>query len=161
MIPSNNRFAIRPWPRVLCWTLGALMILVGPAQAADDLGREMAEVAKEIKKSLDDRQQEAIAVGEFTGPARMASSGGPGIKHTLIEELKRISIRVERKADLEIKGDYFDAEDKETKLLSPGGAGATHRPGGERGQPDPAPDLQRRDHRLDPGHDGSAPARRR
>jgi hypothetical protein len=94
------------------------MIAVGPARAADELGREMAEVAKQVKKSLADRQNQSIAVGEFTGPARMTSSGGPGIKHALVEELKRNSIRVERKADLELKGDYFDAQDKETNLLT-------------------------------------------
>ena len=45
----------------------------------------MAVVAGAIKELLDGRNLDAIAVGEFTGPARAVASGGAGIKHTLID----------------------------------------------------------------------------
>jgi hypothetical protein len=86
--------------------------------SAPSLNQELAAVASGIKQLLDGRHQDAIAVGAFTGPERATASGGAGIKHALAEELKRVGVRVEKRADLEIKGDYFDAEDKQTKLLA-------------------------------------------
>ena len=38
-----------------------------PAHAASDLNQELAEMAKKIKLLLDQKGQDAIAVGDFTG----------------------------------------------------------------------------------------------
>lgn len=88
------------------------------ARAAEDLDKEMAVVAKGIKQLLDGRGQDAIAVGEFTGPARANSSGGAGIKLALIEQLEKTGVRVSRRAELEVKGDYLDVVDKQTALIA-------------------------------------------
>lgn len=98
--------------------MALLMILAVPAQAAEDLDLEMSVVAKEIKQLLDGHNLDSIAVGEFTGPARAAASGGAGIKHALIEQLKELGLRVDRKTEMEVKGDYFDVEDAKTKLVA-------------------------------------------
>lgn len=99
---------------VTAWLAG----LVAPAIAAEDLDREMAVVANGIKQLLDGRGEDAIAVGEFTGPAHTNSSGGAGIKLALSEQLKKAGVRVSRRAPLEVKGDYLDVLDKETMLLA-------------------------------------------
>jgi hypothetical protein len=90
----------------------------GPARAAEDLDKEMAVVAGGIKQLLDGRGQDAIAVGEFTGPAHANSSGGAGIKLALIEQFQKLGVRVSRRADLEVKGDYLDVVDKQTALVA-------------------------------------------
>lgn len=109
----------RVWGKIVgCLGLILAAVLVaGPARAGDDLNRELAEVARGIKQLLDGRGQDSVAVGEFTGPARAAASGGAGVKQALIEELKRAGVRVERKAELEVKGDYLDAEDRASGLV--------------------------------------------
>ena len=98
--------------------LAVLLAIGGPARAEGDLNRELAEVARDIKELLDGRNQDTIAVGDFSGPARAAASGGAGIKNALIEQLKRQGVRIHFRAALEVKGDYFDADDKATGLLS-------------------------------------------
>jgi hypothetical protein len=107
--------------RPTCWRLGLAVALAaagaGPDPSAPALNQELAVVAEAIKQLLDGRGQDAIAVGAFTGPERATANGGNGIKHALTEELKRVGVRVEKRADLEIKGDYFDAEDQQAKLV--------------------------------------------
>lgn len=88
------------------------------ARAADDLDRELAVVAKGIKKLLDGRNEDGIAIGEFTGSARANASGGAGIKLALTKQLEKLGVRVSRKAELEVKGDFLDVEDKQTKLTA-------------------------------------------
>jgi hypothetical protein len=99
-------------------TVLILALFSVPAQAGEALNRELAEVARGLKQLLTGRGQDAIAVGAFTGPARALASGGAGIKQALIEELKKQDVRVDPKATLEVKGDYLDAEDRATGLLS-------------------------------------------
>jgi hypothetical protein len=88
------------------------------AQQPDDLHREMAELARQVKGLLDQKGNDAIAVGDFRGPARLASSGGPAIAKTLIEALKALGVSVKRLAALEINGEYRDVEDGKTHLLA-------------------------------------------
>ena len=56
-----------------------------PPRITPVLNQELAVVAGAIKELLDGRNLDAIAVGEFTGPARAVASGGAGIIHTLID----------------------------------------------------------------------------
>ncbi len=97
-----------------------LIVLAVPARAADDLDLELSIVAKGIKQLLDGRNLDSIAVGEFTGPARAVASGGTGIKHALMKQFHMLGIRVDRKAGLEVKGDFLDVEDTATKLVAVG-----------------------------------------
>lgn len=97
----------------------ALLLLHGPsARATSNLRPELAEAAKSIKKLLDGRGESDIAVGAFTGSSRIDSSAGPGIALVLGEELQKAGVGVRRRANLEVKGDYLDVEDKKTKLLA-------------------------------------------
>ncbi len=104
--------------RAIGLALLLVAILSGSARAAEDLDKEMGVVAGGIKQLLDGRMQDAIAVGEFTGPARTNSSGGPGIKLALIKQLEKSGVRVSRRAELEVKGDYLDVVDKETTKIA-------------------------------------------
>src|SRR6185369_10200312 len=48
------------------------------------------------------------AVGEFTGPPQLDSQFGPGIQKLLIEELQKIQVSVNKKAELSVSGNYAD-----------------------------------------------------
>ena len=113
---SPNR---RPaWLCVACMAIITSLAGPSPARAGDDLRVEMAEVAKQIKLLLDQRGQDAIAVGDFRGPAKLAASAGPAISKALADELKAIGVAVKRRAELEVNGEYHDVEDKASKLLA-------------------------------------------
>src|SRR4051812_41315503 len=88
------------------------------AQQPDDLHRELAEVAKQVKGLLDQKGNDSIAVGDFRGPARLASSAGPAIAKALTDTLQRLGVTVKRRAALEVNGEYRDVEDQKTRLLS-------------------------------------------
>src|SRR5437899_8324460 len=85
------------------WCLALLILAApGPARADRDLNLEMAEVAKQIKLLLDQKGMDAIAVGDFRGPARLAASAGPAIAKALTDALKTLDITVKRRADFEV-----------------------------------------------------------
>src|SRR5262245_12407457 len=87
-------------------------------QAPDDLHRELTEVARQVKLLLDQKGIDAIAVGDFHGPARLASSAGPAIAKALIDALQALGVHVKRRAALEVNGEYRDVEDQKSRLLS-------------------------------------------
>jgi len=89
-----------------------------PARGDDDLAREMSEVARQVKFLLDQKGQDAIAVGDFHGPARLASSSGPAIGKAIAEALQGMGVAVRRKAELEINGEYRDVEDRSSRRLA-------------------------------------------
>lgn len=89
-----------------------------PAVAANDLNQVLAEMAKKIKLLLDQKGIDAIAVGEFTAPAKLTASAGPAIAKCLADELKRLGVTVKPKAEFEVNGRYQDVDDKETQLLA-------------------------------------------
>ena len=74
-------------------------------------------MAQSVKKLLDDRGVEEIAVGDFTGPAQLDSNFGPGLQEQLAFELAALKIRVERKAKLSTKGEYLTVADKNARGL--------------------------------------------
>jgi hypothetical protein len=96
------------------------MALSGPsaARAAGELNLEMAEVARQIKLLLDQKGRDAVAVGEFTAPAKLAASAGPAVGKALADELRKLGVVVKRTADLEVNGSYRDVEDSRTRLLA-------------------------------------------
>lgn len=78
-----------------------------PAQASTEIQKELVDVAKSIAGVLEQKNENRIAVGQFTGPSRMPSSSGPAIAKALSEELAKLGIMVSKRASLEIKGDYL------------------------------------------------------
>lgn len=85
----------------------------GPARASDALRNEIrTALAEPIKKLLEEEKQEAIAVGEFTGPAQFDTNAGPGIQQVLAEELAALKVTVQKKANLSVKGRYARIADK-------------------------------------------------
>src|SRR5438105_1355863 len=86
-------------------TLAALLAGTASARATADLRSELADVAKNIKQLLDGRNEDSIAVGQFTGPPNFPTSAGPGITQVLTEELQKVGIQVKQRANLGIKGE--------------------------------------------------------
>lgn len=78
-----------------------------PADASTEIQKELVDVAKSIAGVLSQRNENRIAVGQFTGPSRMPSSSGPAIAKALSDELGKLGIMVSRRAPLEVKGDYL------------------------------------------------------
>jgi hypothetical protein len=96
--------------------LAALALLHGPGPAAE--ARTLREevrtaLAEPVQKLLEEEKAEAVAVGEFTGPAQLDSNAGPGIQQILTEELEALKVNVQKKANLSVKGRYAKVEDKD------------------------------------------------
>lgn len=90
--------------------LSLITVLQGTQTAAvaqSEIQKEVSDVAKSIASVLSQRNDNRIAVGQFTGPSRIPSSSGPAITKALSEELTRLGITVSRRATLEVKGDYL------------------------------------------------------
>lgn len=108
--------------RCLCFSfIGFLslgLFLPSQAQASTNLHQELAIVARDIAKFLKGRDEDSIAIGQFTGPPQLAASGGPGIIHVLTMELKKQNIAVKRRAKLGIKGEYRDVLDAKSDQLA-------------------------------------------
>lgn len=51
-------------------------------------------IAKGVAKVLRSRKEEAITVGTFTGPVDLGTAAGAGLKQLVVEELKRLDVRV-------------------------------------------------------------------
>lgn len=102
---------------------GSWALLFAPASAvsvhaSEALRPSLKDMSQQIAKLLKGRNEDGIAVGAFTGPARLTASAGPGIKRIFIEELEKQSVRVSKKSRLEIKGDYLDVIDRNSNLLA-------------------------------------------
>lgn len=111
----------RPPRRVPIAAAAIIALLAVPANragASEDLDKEMTVVAKQIKLLLDQKGQDSIAVGEFRGPAKLASSAGPAITKALEDELKKIGVACKRRAELEVNGEYRDVDDQKSKLMT-------------------------------------------
>src|SRR4051812_7987156 len=116
---------LRPFPA--CALLAAVALASGPgptpgharqpdppAQRSSGLMRpEFVRLADEIKRFLAARNERAVAVGTFTGPAQMPSSSGPGLAQVLKEELERVGVAVKRDAKVALFGSYRPLEKEE------------------------------------------------
>src|SRR5689334_17402815 len=88
--------------RGAAWLVLAGWLSAAGAARADNLRLELAELAGEVQKVAEQQHQDAVAVGEFTGPSHTPTSAGPAIQQALIEELKGRKVRVEKQAALEV-----------------------------------------------------------
>lgn len=105
-----SQFCVRfPGGRPLFVMLALLGIFAGRAcgQGPAEIQKELADVAKSIAGVLAQRNDNRIAVGQFTGPSRIPSSSGPAIAKALSDELTRLGLTISRRASLEVKGDYL------------------------------------------------------
>ncbi len=96
----------------------ALLACAVNSNAEDTLRKELGVVADGLAKAVKEFGYDSIAVGEFTGPAQLPSSGGPVIANTLIEELHRHGVTVKRVAPIGVKGEYRDVKDSKTGTLA-------------------------------------------
>ncbi len=87
------------------------------ANANEALRPAISDLSKKVAKLLKGRGEEQIAIGAFTGPSFAVASSGPGISRMLADELKQHGVDVNRKAKLEIKGDYRSITERSTGLL--------------------------------------------
>lgn len=110
---TKNRCLIRAATLLL-----VLTVRPGATLADSALNVEMTGMATQIKLLLDQKGHDAIAVGEFRGPARLVSSAGPAISKALIDALKKHGVPGKRRAALEVNGEYRDAENPRTKLMA-------------------------------------------
>jgi hypothetical protein len=86
------------------------LLLAPPAHASAELRTVLAEVAADLKKLLDGQNDDALAIGQFTGPPNLPTSAGPGIVQILSEELQKKGIQVKTRAKLGVRGRYHLAE---------------------------------------------------
>lgn len=100
----------RATPTVWLLALGLFFGHVPAARANPDLRKELAEVAKSLKQLLDGQNEEAIVVGQFTGPANFPTSAGPGIAQLLSEELQKLGKMTKKRAKYGVKGEYMATE---------------------------------------------------
>lgn len=99
------------YPLAILAQLGAPL----SANASEALRKEVRTfIAEPIKKLLAEEKQNAIAVGEFTGPAGLDTNAGPGIQQLLTEELLALKVIVRKKATLSVKGRYARVKDKDS-----------------------------------------------
>jgi hypothetical protein len=94
--------------------LAVLFVIVSarPAAASQELRKELADLAAEIKKVLKGEGAEdgPVAVGEFTGPPNFPTTSGPGLAEMLSEELQKLGVTVKVRASYGIKGSYTPTE---------------------------------------------------
>lgn len=100
-----------PWQRLLVLAGLGVCWMAAPAPAQEALRQELATVAQSVKKVVDEEKQDAVAVGEFTGPAQLDSNFGPGIQKMLSEELVKLKVTVKKDANLSVKGKYANVQD--------------------------------------------------
>jgi hypothetical protein len=103
------------------WRSGALLLvfipilsLASPGLARADLRKDLGRLARDIKSILRKRGENAVAVGQFTGPPNFPSSGGPGIARTLAEDLRKIGVKVKVRAPVSVEGKYEAGKAEET-----------------------------------------------
>lgn len=93
--------------RLATLALTAALIASAPARANNDaLNEPVTGLAQEVWKLMQQQKQDSVAVGEFTGPAKLSSNAGPAIQRALIQALEKLGAKISPKAALEVKGHY-------------------------------------------------------
>jgi hypothetical protein len=110
----------RAFASALSGCLAGLFVLVvaPPARALPALRQDLAELAKGVKKLLDEERQTSVGVGQFTAPPHLGAGAGPGLALVFQEELRKLGVRIERRSLLGVEGRYRDTTDRRTGQLS-------------------------------------------
>jgi hypothetical protein len=116
---ANRPFLTRWCRRLVLALIAAVLLVAVPGARADDraedLPKEMADVAGAIVKQLQDKKlPRAVAVGLFTASDKLKnpSSAGPALQKALEEELTKRQVKIDPKADAEISGHYYPEDDE-------------------------------------------------
>jgi len=88
------------------------------AHASSNLRFELAVVANELVGKLKEKGEDAVVIGQFTGPPQLSTSAGAGIAEVLTDELRKRGISVKRRARFGIKGEFQDVIDAQSNLLA-------------------------------------------
>lgn len=101
----------------------ATLCVAAPAHTSETIRKDLAGLAKELAQFLGKQGENAVAVGQFEGPATFPNSAGPGITMTLAQELQKLGIDVKTRARLGVRGQYRIGEvaapdDPLTQLLA-------------------------------------------
>jgi hypothetical protein len=107
-----------PSPAFAPLLAGLFLLAAPPVQAMPALRAPISELAKKIKNLLDEERQRSVGVGQFTAPPRLVAGAGPGLALLLQEELGKLGVRIDRKAQLAVEGRYRDTTDARTGQLS-------------------------------------------
>ncbi len=118
MCLQNRRYNPVRFLRSVGLVTVVMLSWISPLRAGEGLRKELAVVADGITKVVKEFGYDTIAVGEFTGPAELAASGGTVISQTLTEELHKKGLTVQRRAPIGLKGEFRDVKDKTTGLLA-------------------------------------------
>jgi hypothetical protein len=101
--------------------LAAALVLgqAGRADATERLRNGIRDkLAVKIQKLLQQEEQQAVAVGDFSGPPQLGANPGPGLRQLLADELKALNVRVDnKKANLTVSGRFVKLENPDRKGL--------------------------------------------
>jgi hypothetical protein len=91
-----------------------------PRASATGLRPALAGFARQIQRALRKEGARSLALGDFSGPATQDTNAGPGLQRVLLQELEALGLRVEKKAEMSVKGEYtavrFGAGKSQVKL---------------------------------------------
>jgi hypothetical protein len=82
--------------------------LIGPRISWGNINirSRLKSVAESLAQFLVAQGEHSVALGQFSGPPQLASTGGIGIAQVLSQELAALNIDIERRAKLGIEGSY-------------------------------------------------------
>lgn len=90
-------------------TLAALAAGAAPAHAADPVELELTALVGDVSGVLDKFGHKTIRLGKFTGDGDIPSNFGPEIVRVLGVEFAKKGVRIDKDADVEMKGEYAPA----------------------------------------------------
>ncbi len=86
-----------------------------PARAESNTEKELAELARSIKKWLDGQDESAVALQPFSSGDAIPANGGPGLCLTLRLELERTGVKVQGSARFTVTGRYRAAMHRKSR----------------------------------------------
>src|SRR5262249_14977359 len=103
---------------LLCGVVMVSMLRPANGQGPGTLGEAIDDLARDVKTYLDSVGKRRVAVGQIPGTGDMArsSSAGPLLQTALERRLKELGVElVSRKADFELRGEFMEKEDVDSK----------------------------------------------
>jgi hypothetical protein len=153
--PGNGKAAPAP-------STGPTDQAVVAAASPDVLNDEMSEVVRQVKEFLDRRGTNRIAVGDFTGPGRLAINTGPALSKALADGLRKVGVTVVRGGRVRGQRQLPRRRGRCDQAVGDPDHAQDHRPVGDRGRGAPvAGRLRPHEHRVLDGLERRIPPRRR